>query len=134
VPASFKPLLAVIVLLAAAVVPALGPVERAAACSCLFRPYEEYLADSDFAFEGTVVSLRLLSNEWVATFEVTKTLKGPPREKAHVRTPLNQAGCGLEFALGEDYLVFAHKRPAKARAPSARAVYETNLCHGSGPS
>ena len=128
-----KPALAVFLLVAAALTPAFATVERAAACSCKFQPDEVYLEQSDFAFEGTALSQRLLGTEWVAVFEVDKVLKGRPREKAYIRTPLNQAGCGLEFQTGEDYLVFAHERPAKARATSARAIYESALCHGSRP-
>jgi hypothetical protein len=128
-----KPALAVIVLVAAALTPALARVERADACSCKFQPDKVYLKQSDFAFEGTVLSQRLLASEWVAVFEVDEVLKGRPREKAYIRTPLNQAGCGLEFQDGQDYLVFAHERPAKARASSSRAVYESVLCHGSRP-
>ena len=120
--------------LAAALAPFAGPgsARPALACSCIDTPYEELLEEADFAFEGTVVKLSRASGGWLAQFRVESVIDGPKRTSAMVWTPANQAGCGLEFGIGESWVVLASERPGGDR-PYARKVYDAHLCGGSHP-
>ncbi|HRH26421.1 MAG TPA: peptidoglycan-binding protein [Candidatus Paceibacterota bacterium] len=85
------------------------------ACSCIARAYtpQERLDESQGVFIGKVTSVvNESSDEYsdkIATFEVSTYWKsvGEIRKTEKVRTSGSSASCGLNFEVGETYIVFA---------------------------
>jgi hypothetical protein len=80
------------------------------------------LTSSDAVFVGRVVGIAIekvpledtTAERMTATFEVERRWKGPKRSRLAVWTCGDQVSlcsCGVEFKLGERYLVFAEGRP-----------------------
>ncbi|WP_199350874.1 PEP-CTERM sorting domain-containing protein [Haliangium ochraceum] len=79
----------------------------AEACSCMRPPPpQEALAAADAVFEGTITTVESGDN-LVATFAVERAWKGVAKDTITVATGLNSAMCGLGFAEGERWLVYA---------------------------
>ena len=62
-----------------------------------------------------------LSDELVVTLEVTAAWKGVSGGRVEVRTHAQSSACGVEFLLGQSYLVYAFRQ-------SERATLETTAC------
>lgn len=91
--------------------------ERASACSCAPpRPPFEALARADAVFSGEVVSMKE-PRGWLSSstdpitieFKVSAVWKGDIHETVFIKTAWSSASCGYEFALGEQYLVYARE-------------------------
>lgn len=87
------------------------------ACSCVPpAPPEQVLARADAVFAGTILdvdtfALPLLDRSTVpvrVTIEVNKVWKGGVSERVVIRTARDEAACGYNFNVGDDYLVYAH--------------------------
>lgn len=96
-----------------------GLAPASVACTC-FEPVPmcSIYWDTALAFLGRVVSTELthegpwlnevpLINSSRALFAVTETYRGEVKKEIHVSTPIT--GCGVEFRVGELYLVFANQ-------------------------
>jgi hypothetical protein len=115
-----RPNLAIVVLCLIAGLTVLAPVSHA--CSCIWYPQEWYLDYYDYVFEGTVVSVTQRPDLYLdVVFEVAETYKGPceATSRLTVVTWSDGAGCGYDFLVGFDYIVFA--------APSSLGL-STHLC------
>lgn len=87
------------------------------ACSCPPPPsLAEAVAGADAVFLGRVLSFELAPapTERVAQFEIIKVWKGRPIEVSRVFTPENEAACGVDFRVGETYIVYAAKEESGA--------------------
>jgi hypothetical protein len=118
-------MLGLVIALAAASVPA----SQAAACSCGFPGYEEAIAAADVAFIGTVVAQDAPPLLGGRPFETARHVFEVSRSKAPMQTPFalgvasgSGASCGLEMAVGEEWLVIA---------TAWEGELQTNLCSGS---
>ncbi|HEX2190563.1 MAG TPA: hypothetical protein VHG51_16765 [Longimicrobiaceae bacterium] len=94
---------------------AAAPCEAAPArCSCIPpRPPLEALAQADAVFSGTVVSVEERRGEGgMGELEVRivpdRRWKGAAADTVVVHTADNSAACGVAFAPGEAYLVYAY--------------------------
>ena len=104
------------------------PLTTVEACSCAFLGYPEAIVDSDVAFIGTMRARG--GTERVGDgLETTQVAFDVVRAKDAMTTPVvvdtwlgNGASCGLEMAVGEEWLVIAHLQDGRA---------QTNLCSGS---
>lgn len=79
------------------------------ACSCTnnLTTLEEF-GYAQLVFTGRVTSIQPDPYGTLAVeFEPINRWKGPLQYVQLVITPLNSAGCGYEFEVGQDYLVFA---------------------------
>ncbi len=91
------------------------------ACSCLpVGTAEESLETSSAVFSGQVMSIH--EDESMAakkvTFSVDTVWKGILGETIEVTTGMDSAGCGFEFTIGENYMVYA----------SGEEALSTTLC------
>ncbi len=84
------------------------------ACTCLPPgPPAQELAGSSAVFAGKVTSFSAPSTEGTstdartATFEVSQMWKGARQGTIVATTPRDSAGCGFEFEVGREYLVYA---------------------------
>lgn len=119
-------------LILAAIVIAIGwlPVASVSACSCAFFGLPQAIAQSDVAFIGTVIA-RGQTDQRDGVWETTRVGFAVGAAKEAMPTPVvvnarlgSGASCGLEMALGEEWLVIASFNDGRA---------ETNLCSGSAP-
>jgi hypothetical protein len=107
------------------------PFANANACSCArLGGLPEAIAQSDVAFIGTMVAIgedERLGEHWETTrvaFEIHRANEEMPTP-AVVNAWLGlEAGCGLDMAVGEEWLVIGHLQDGRV---------ETNLCSGSMP-
>lgn len=93
------------------------------ACSCL--PIErvcEAAWKADAVFLGTVTHVYPLTFlgfplAWPfptarrITFDAKETFSGPTKRTVEIRTAMGCCSCGMEFQLGQDYLVYAYGVP-----------------------
>ena len=81
------------------------------ACSCLPPgPPAEELARSSAVFAGKVTSFTAPgagTDTRTVTFQVSQTWKGAQQGTIVATTPRDSAGCGVEFEVGREYLVYA---------------------------
>jgi MYXO-CTERM domain-containing protein len=92
----------------------LSQANDAYACSCVPPPpVATAVGESSAVFAGTIVALTppsLPSNDMVATFSVERVWKGATNQTAiEVRTPSSSAACGLSFAPGQKWLIYANE-------------------------
>jgi len=86
----------------------------ASPCSCFQLPPEEAFAQSTHVFRGQPISIELVDPgggeplEYHYQIHVTACWKGDVEEPQALITLQNEAFCGVELALGEDYLIFAN--------------------------
>jgi hypothetical protein len=95
--------------LAAAMILVAAP-RRAEACSCVKPPApKQALADSAAVFEGKVVGLGRdpAKHRLTATFAVTRWWKGGEAARVAVATIDVDSMCGVGFAEGDEWLVYA---------------------------
>ncbi len=81
------------------------------ACRCIAPPPPplDALAEADHVFHGTVVAIAVEDEgfEHFVEFEVHEVWKGSARPGLIVRTASSSAACGVNFVVGEDYVVYA---------------------------
>jgi hypothetical protein len=87
----------------------------AESCSCYEITPTEAFARATFVFVGTVVREELPSSMtnsfgdmggW--RFTISRGWKGPPTEVVTIYSGLNGGGCGHQFHVGSEYLVYAY--------------------------
>jgi hypothetical protein len=120
------PLRAVAAVFLAAVVALIAP-QACAACTCLPMTFAESVEASEVVFVGTVTARQSgvetpFGPGIDASFTVDEVYRGDVPAAAVVRTADNSAACGVEFVVGESYLVLAHNGPEGL---------ESDLCMGS---
>lgn len=92
----------------------LSQVNDAYACSCIPPPpVATAVGESSAVFAGTIVALTppsLPTSDIVATFSVERVWKGPTNlTQIEIRTPASSAACGLSFAPGAKWLIYANE-------------------------
>ncbi len=93
------------------------------ACSCAQLSPEQAFAQADLVFEGRIIEVLQDQGEMVdaAAFHVTQAWKGVDQENVVVRGPSSSSMCGVGFAVGATFFVYATR--ANADAPA-----ETTMC------
>jgi hypothetical protein len=81
----------------------------AQACSCLRQSVQDALRSSSAVFEGHVLESTVDGGVVRVRLEVSRQWKGVHTETLSVTTAGNSAACGVAFAEGETYLVYANK-------------------------
>lgn len=103
----------IVLIIAASAVIGLLQVQDARACTCVPNPPPATaLAESDAVFAGRIIELSRGTDPIapiIAKFEVSRVWKGPVTEIVEVRTPRDSAACGLSFAPGTEWLVYADR-------------------------
>lgn len=113
----------VLAALAAAVV--VHPPKPAYACSCMMPPQPLEARDQAQAvFSGTVSDVQPGKDGVLVTFDVARVWKGPDDARLTLTTPGSSASCGVEFAPGEEYLVYGFVQDGQL---------STNLCTRTAP-
>jgi hypothetical protein len=124
---------AVVVVVLAGLGVVLAPAAPACACSCAMGTLDEYVADADAVFVGTVREVRppwyppwqrvrSSSDPMTAVIEVSEVYKGARVTTwTEVETASSGASCGFEFVEGHRYLVFARHDDG---------TFTTSLCSG----
>lgn len=80
------------------------------ACKCAPPPEAaEALAQSTAVFEGQVTQLNTIADELEVSLRVTRAWKGVDTETIRVRTRKDTAACGVEFAMGQVWLVYSNQ-------------------------
>ncbi|GAB1819534.1 hypothetical protein [Herbidospora sp. RD11066] len=82
------------------------------ACKCALSPVKERVQNASVVFTGTVTGFRAaadLTGKNVYTFRADHAYKGRPKVVVKVGTNTQSAACGVKFARGARYLVFAYK-------------------------
>jgi hypothetical protein len=97
----------------------------AGACSCEYPPFEQEFAQSAAVFRGTVVSIVAADPQYfesvLISLEASAWWKGTPIGTVALLTGTNEAICGYPFAVGGEYVVFAHR-------PNASEPLVVTLC------
>lgn len=103
-----------------------APATTVFACSCMQMTPELALANANAAWVGVVTTVGNAGadpNDPVAyTFAVEQTLKGELALTEVVRSSRSSAGCGMEFALGQRWRLYAYADEG--------AQLQTGLCSG----
>ncbi|MBK8172923.1 MAG: hypothetical protein IPK60_21675 [Sandaracinaceae bacterium] len=81
--------------------------QPASACSCRQRNPAESFAEATDVFEGRVISLRQNGGEYITEFEVLRRWKGMRRVRATIRRDGAAVFCGITFAPGASYIIYA---------------------------
>lgn len=78
------------------------------ACSCVMpgTPLEE-MNNSAAVFQGKVLNVSQVDSYYVVSIEVFESYKGNVAGLVSLTTALDSAGCGFNFVVGEEYLVYA---------------------------
>lgn len=83
------------------------------ACKCAPPPgVPDALREATAVFEGRVTQQSAQDLELEVTLNVVQAWKGVQTETIRVRTRADSAACGVPFATGESYLVYATQRAA----------------------
>lgn len=100
----------------------------AIACSCAMSDTDRSIAYADRIFAGTVVERREVSSGlrgYTSTadpvyyvFEVDQAWKGEVYETTTLYSALGSESCGMQFAQGEKYLIFAQQGDGMATTTS----------------
>ena len=97
----------------------------ALACSCASPaalPIE--FSQSTAVFSGEAIKILHISDLVVeVTFAKQQNFKGPSDENIAVRTMTQETACGVDFQMGQQYLVYAYSDPNVAKD-----IYFTNAC------
>ena len=97
---------------------------RALACKCAPpAPLADALRDAAAVFEGRVTKLTPLNSVEVAVeLSVTRRWKGADNEHILLRTPKDDAACGIQFAVDDAYLVYANASADAGALPGLIAL------------
>ena len=139
----------------------LGLSQAALACLCGALTTEGAFASADVVFVGKVIKIahakeagvgmlvkesgtlqtlkvprweKSVSSARIVTLEISEPFKGTSNQTIEVLTSVYDGGgtCGVNFRMGESYLVFAYKRrpelsPEEAKLPKAARTKEVQL-------
>ena len=101
----------------------------AAACSCMVLPPADIaLSEATAVFSGEVMTIEKgkgVDGESGKTvrFKVAEVWKGVDNADISVFTGNDSAGCGIDFTIGKEYLVYAHNWDM-----DGKSVLSTTLC------
>jgi hypothetical protein len=109
----------ILLLLAAAMVPATAGTSWA--CSCVPSNMQTLVDRAEVVFSGTATDVSGDRRDSSATFEVADGFKGGISGEVVVHTPASAAACGVVFEPGRSYTVFADRNGS---------AIETNSCAG----
>jgi len=94
---------------AAGICTILGSAVPAAACRCIIPPPpREEAARRDVVFSGRVVAVEVIDWRRVAKIQVLTCWKGGVGGTITVTTPEQSAGCGVDFQVDTEYLVYGN--------------------------
>lgn len=80
------------------------------ACQCAIESVEEAFEQSDIVFIGHAAKTEKPTlYEVITSFETSNLIKGPPPKDLYIEVHSDVIGpsCGIEFDVGQDYLIFA---------------------------
>ena len=78
------------------------------ACSCAEpAPVEDELARSKAVFHGEVMEIKEVGYMKKVLFDVNEIWKGTDESQIIIQTGLGGGDCGIDFQVGEEYLVYA---------------------------
>src|SRR5213594_4137468 len=83
------------------------PTVPVVACTCAVVPVGSRFASAAAVFRGTVLAVHEESGLLRATFHVTSVYKGAIGARTDVSAATTSDACGIQFAAGGRYLVFA---------------------------
>src|SRR5690606_6032663 len=87
------------------------------ACSCIAPPPPKVAAEqASRVFEGEVTGIERGEGGVVATFHVLRGWKGVSEQEVEVRTADSSAACGLGFAEGQRWLLYAYEDGGQTHA------------------
>jgi hypothetical protein len=93
------------------------------ACKCAPPPeVAEALAQSTAVFEAQVTQLNTTAEELEVSLRVTRAWKGVETETIRVRTRKESAACGVQFAMGQVWLVYANQTTDQDAAIALQAL------------
>ncbi|MHA6261506.1 LPXTG cell wall anchor domain-containing protein [Sporosarcina sp. CAU 1771] len=98
----------------------------AAACSCMMPPSPDVaLTEAAAVFSGEVVDVKKSKNDYGKTvqFQVNEIWKGIDSATVSVFTGNDSAGCGIDFIVGKEYLVYANTMDS-----NGKDILSTTLC------
>ncbi len=98
----------------------------ASACSCIMSPPADVaLTEATAVFSGEVVDVQKNKEATGKTvqFKVGEIWKGIDSATVSVFTGNDSAGCGIDFIVGKEYLVYAHTSDA-----DGKSMLSTTLC------
>ena len=109
------------------------------ACSCAMDPHAEApaaaLQRAGAVFAGKVTRIYDVLSGWTGlpvsvSFDVAQVWKGPVRQRTVIKTGSGGGDCGIDFRLGEDYIVYAYDAgsdPLMKDGLAANICSRTNL-------
>ncbi|MFD1927183.1 hypothetical protein ACFSFY_03790 [Sporosarcina siberiensis] len=98
----------------------------AEACSCVMPPSADVaLSEATAVFSGEVVEVKKnkKDNGKTVYFKVREVWKGIDSTTISVFTGNDSASCGIDFAVGKEYLVYAHTLDS-----NGESILSTTLC------
>jgi len=101
----------------------------AAACSCMVLPPADIaLTEATAVFSGEVIAIddsKGMDGESgkIVRFKATDVWKGVDNADISVLTGSDSAGCGIDFTIGKEYLVYAHTWDM-----NGKTVLSTTIC------
>jgi hypothetical protein len=98
------------------------------ACTCITPTIYEAIDRADSIFLGTVVSVATLDGYKLVSLDVERSWMGSHWNEARIVTELEGGMCGVDFRVGESWVVFA----SDTDWPSAEWSY-THLCTLNAP-
>src|ERR1700755_1131565 len=88
----------------------LGTPSVSFACKCAPPPeVAEALVQATAVFEAQVTQLNTTDTELEVSMRVTRAWKGVDTETIRVRTRKDSAACGVDFAMGQVWVVYANQ-------------------------
>ncbi|NAS22209.1 hypothetical protein GT755_10995 [Herbidospora sp. NEAU-GS84] len=104
------------------------------ACKCALTPVKERVQNSAVVFTGVATGFKAAGSpvrQHVYTFRADHAYKGKPKATVKVATNTESAACGVKFARGARYLVFAYK--SDGRLVTGSCSGNTRVAKGTGP-
>lgn len=117
---NIRPVLLALALIVAAAAAALYQPHVTYACSCMQPPSPLESRDQAAAvFAGTVNAVAPAgpgAEGLLVTFDLQQSWKGPAGQQVTITTSGSSASCGIEFAPGEQYLVYGSAQDGRINA------------------
>ncbi|TKK90451.1 hypothetical protein FDA94_05490 [Herbidospora galbida] len=104
------------------------------ACKCALVPVKERVQHSTIVFTGVATGFKAAKSparQHTFSFRVDHAYKGKPKVTVKVATNTESAACGVKFARGARYLVFAAK--SDGRLVTGSCSGNTGVAKGTGP-
>ncbi len=102
----------------------MGAAGTACACSCVGYTTEEAASRADGVFVARVTDKVSAGSHDIYEFEVLEVFKGNVGTVTTVETPSQGPSCGISYAAGVEYLLFA------SEGGGAGHSWKSSLCHG----